>query len=79
VLHGYGAPFLVVSLPTEPAGCEELTKGVFNRWGPPEKDVRRHGSSFNLWQWWGGELQGMAHDKVGQNGCGAGRRTPASG
>jgi hypothetical protein len=27
----------------------------------------------------GGELQGMAHDKVGQNGCGAGRRTPASG
>jgi hypothetical protein len=28
-LHDYGAPFSVVSLPTEPVGCEELTKGVF--------------------------------------------------
>jgi hypothetical protein len=27
-LHGYGAPFLVVSLPMEPVECEELTKGV---------------------------------------------------
>jgi hypothetical protein len=27
----------------------------------------------------GGELQGTAHDKVGQNGCGAGCRSPTSG
>jgi hypothetical protein len=27
----------------------------------------------------GGKLQGMAHDKVGQNGCGVGCRTSASG
>jgi hypothetical protein len=33
VLHGYGAPFSVFSLPTEPVECEELTKGVFYRWG----------------------------------------------
>jgi hypothetical protein len=26
-LHGYCALFSVVSLPTEPVGCEELTKG----------------------------------------------------
>jgi hypothetical protein len=26
-LHSYSAPFSVVSLPTEPVGCEELTKG----------------------------------------------------
>jgi hypothetical protein len=26
-----------------------------------------------------GKLQGMAHEKVGQNGCGAGCRTPTSG
>jgi hypothetical protein len=26
-LHGYGAPFSVFYLPTELAGCEELTKG----------------------------------------------------
>jgi hypothetical protein len=26
-LHGYGALFSVVSLPTEPVGCEKLTKG----------------------------------------------------
>jgi hypothetical protein len=33
VLRGYGAPFLVFSLPTEPVECEELTKGVFYWWG----------------------------------------------
>jgi hypothetical protein len=27
----------------------------------------------------GGELQGMAYDKVGQNGCGAGCRSPTLG
>jgi hypothetical protein len=32
----YGAPFLAVSLPTEPVECEELTKGDFYRWGAPE-------------------------------------------
>jgi hypothetical protein len=32
VLHGYGAPFSVVSLPTELVECEELMKGVFYRW-----------------------------------------------
>jgi hypothetical protein len=32
-LHGYGAPFLVFSLPTQPVECEELTKGVFYWWG----------------------------------------------
>jgi hypothetical protein len=26
----------------------------------------------------GGELQGIAHDKVRQNSCGAGYRSPAS-
>jgi hypothetical protein len=68
VLHGYGASFLVVSLPTEPAGCEELTKGVFNRWGPPEKDARRHGSSFNLWQCWGGSSKGWLTTRLGKTG-----------
>jgi hypothetical protein len=71
VLHGYGAPFSVVSLPMEPVGCEELTKGAFYWQGAPKQDVRWQGSSFNLRRWWGGALQGSAHDKVGQNGCGA--------
>jgi hypothetical protein len=35
-LHGYGASFSVVSLPTEPVECEELTKGVFYRRGALE-------------------------------------------
>jgi hypothetical protein len=52
-LQGYGAPFLLFSLPTEPVECEELTKGVFYRRGAPEQDVRRQGSSLNLWRWWG--------------------------
>jgi hypothetical protein len=38
-LHGYGVLFSVFSLPTKPVECEELTKGVFYRWGAPEKDV----------------------------------------
>jgi hypothetical protein len=36
MLHSYGAPFSVVSLPTDPVGCKELTKGVFYQWGAPE-------------------------------------------
>jgi hypothetical protein len=52
-LHGYGALFSVVSLPTELVGCEELTKEVFYRRGALEQDVQRQGSSFNLRQWWG--------------------------
>jgi hypothetical protein len=40
-LHGYGAPFSVVSLLTEPVECEELTKGVFYQWGAPGQDVRQ--------------------------------------
>jgi hypothetical protein len=52
-LHDYGAIFLVVSLSMEPVGCEELTMGVFNRWGAPEQDARQQGSSFNLRQRWG--------------------------
>jgi hypothetical protein len=47
-LHGYGALFSVVSLPTELVGCEELTKGVFYQQGALELDVRRHGSSSKL-------------------------------
>jgi hypothetical protein len=47
-LHGYGAPFLVVFLPVESAGCEELTKGVFNQQGAPEQDTQRRGSNSNL-------------------------------
>jgi hypothetical protein len=42
-LHDYGAMFLVGFLPTKPAGCEELTKGVFNRRGAPEQDARWQG------------------------------------
>jgi hypothetical protein len=53
VLHGYGAPFLVFFLPTEPAGCEELTKGVFNWWRAPKQDAWWQGSSFNLRRQWG--------------------------
>jgi hypothetical protein len=34
-LHGYGAPFFVVFLPTEPAGCGVLTRGAFNWRGTP--------------------------------------------
>jgi hypothetical protein len=77
-LHGYGAPFFVVFLPMEPAGCEELTMGVFNWWGAPDQDVwgRAQASAFGNGT---GKLQGMAHEKVGQNGCGAGCRTPTSG
>jgi hypothetical protein len=56
-LHGYGALFSVVSLPTEPVECEELTKGVFYRWGALEQDVQRQGSSFNLQRWWGNALR----------------------
>jgi hypothetical protein len=67
VLHGYGAPFLVVFLPTELAGCEELTKVVFNHWGAPEQDASEAGRAAARLK-----LQGMAHDKVGQNGCGIG-------
>jgi hypothetical protein len=69
-LHGYGAPFSVFSLPTEPVECEEPTKGVFYRrgGGAPEQDVRRQGSSLKLWRWWG-TLQGSAHDKLGQTGA----------
>jgi hypothetical protein len=52
-LRGYGAPFSVFSLPTEPVECEELTKGVFYRLGAPEQDVRWQGSSLNLQRWWG--------------------------
>jgi hypothetical protein len=47
-LHGYGAMFSVGFLPTKLAGCEELTKGVFNRRGASEQDARRQGSGFNL-------------------------------
>jgi hypothetical protein len=48
MLLGYGTPFSLVFLPTELAGCKELTKGVFNRWGALEQDARQQGSSFNL-------------------------------
>jgi hypothetical protein len=41
VLHGYGAPFSVGFLPTELAGCEELTKWVFNRRGALEEGARQ--------------------------------------
>jgi hypothetical protein len=40
-LHSYGALFLGVFLPMEPAGCEELTKGSFSRRGAPEQDTQR--------------------------------------
>jgi hypothetical protein len=64
-LHGYGALFLVFSLPMEPVECEELTKGVSYRQGAPEQDVRRQGSSLNLRRRWGnaprvGSRQGWA-------------------
>jgi hypothetical protein len=79
-LHGYGAPFLVVSLPMKPVDCEELTKGVFYWRGGGLRSRTRgskvHASTFGDG---GGKLQGMAHDKVGQNGCGVECRTLASG
>jgi hypothetical protein len=43
-LHGYGAPFSVVFLPSELAGCEELTKAVFNWGGAPEQDTSWQGT-----------------------------------
>jgi hypothetical protein len=48
VLHGYGALFLVVSIPTEPVECEELTKGVFYRWGRGGFEARRVAAWFKL-------------------------------
>jgi hypothetical protein len=76
-LHGYGAPFSVVSLPTEPVGCEELTKGE-GRGGLWSRACgsKVQGSTFGDG---GGTLQGSALDKVGPNGCGARCRTPTSG
>jgi hypothetical protein len=52
-LHGYGAPFSVFSLPTEPVECEELTKGALYRQGAPEQDVQWQGSSLNIQRRWG--------------------------
>jgi hypothetical protein len=40
-LHDYGAPFSVVFLPTQPVGCEELTKGSSTS---GELRSRMHGS-----------------------------------
>jgi hypothetical protein len=77
-LCGYGAPFLVFSLPTESVECEELTKGVFYRWGLQSKACggKVQASTFGDG---GGALQGSAHGKVGPNRCGAERRTPVLG
>jgi hypothetical protein len=60
------------------SGCKELTKGVFFRWGLRSRTCgnKVQASTFGNG---GGTLQGSAHDKVGPNGCGVERRTPASG
>jgi hypothetical protein len=78
MLHGYGAPFSMVSLPTKPMGCEEHTKesstgeGVWSRMCGGKVQASIFGDG-------GGTLQGSAHDKAGQNGWAVGCRTPASG
>jgi hypothetical protein len=53
-LHGYGAPFLVISVLTELVECKKLTKEVFYWWGGAlEQDMRQQGSNFNLQRQWG--------------------------
>jgi hypothetical protein len=80
-LHGYGAPFLVISVLTELVECEKLTKEVFYWWGGGGLQSRTCDSKVqtSTFSDSGGTLQLSAHDKVGQNGCGVGCRTPASG
>jgi hypothetical protein len=56
-LHDYGAPFSVVFLPSELAGCEELTKAVFNQRGAPEQDM-----------WWQGS-KGRLTTRLGETGA----------
>jgi hypothetical protein len=77
-LHGYGAPFLVVSLPAEPMECEELTKGSSTSGGLRSRMCggKVQASTFHDG---GVTLQGSAHDKVGPNGCDAECRTPELG
>jgi hypothetical protein len=78
VLHGYSAPFLLVSLPTKPVGCEELTEGSSTGGGLRRRTCggKVQASTFGDG---GGMLQGSTYDKVGTNGCGAECRTSASG
>jgi hypothetical protein len=78
VLHGYGAPFSVIFLPTESAGCEELTKGSSSG-GELRSKTRGGEAQTPTFGYGGGKLQGTVHDKVGKNGCGAGCRTLMSG
>jgi hypothetical protein len=78
VLHGFGALFSVVSLPTELVECEELTKGSSTGGGLQSRTCsgKVQASTFGDG---GGMLQGPAHDKVGQNRCVTECRTPGSG
>jgi hypothetical protein len=79
-LHGYGASFLVFSLPMEVVECEELTNGVFYRRGGGLQSRTCGGKvQASTFGDGGGMLRGLAHDKVGPNGCDAECRTPASG
>jgi hypothetical protein len=78
VLRGYGALFFVFLLPTEPVECEELTKGVFYWRGLRSRVCggKVQASTFGDGR---GALQGLAHGKIGPNGCGAECRTATSG
>jgi hypothetical protein len=79
-LHGYGAPFSVFSLPTEPVECEEPTKGVFYRRGGGGSGARRAAARFKPQTLaMVGNTPRVGSRQVGPNGCDAERRTPTSG
>jgi hypothetical protein len=47
-LHGYGAPFLVISVLTELVECKKLTKEVFYWWGGGGSRAGRATARFKL-------------------------------
>jgi hypothetical protein len=59
-------------------GVRETHQGVFSG-GEFQSRMRSSEAQASTFGDGGKELQGTAHDKVGQNGCGAGCRSPMSG
>jgi hypothetical protein len=68
-LHGYGALFSVVSLPTELVGCEELTKGVFYRRGGSGAGCAATGFKLQASAMVGGRSKGHLMTRLGKTGA----------